>query len=89
MDVKKVTSKALSGEGAKLKAAHILIERTQNKGYIARHSMRDVKGFPPSDGQSHERVYGLVNHDELQKHIAQHFGDEVDDDDLEESEQPR
>ena len=76
MDVKKAAKEALGGKGKRLSPREIHIQRTQNKGYIARHMMADKKGNPPTDGQSHERMYGLANHTELLKHLSEHFGPE-------------
>jgi hypothetical protein len=89
MDVKEIAKKALAGKGQRYKPHEIHIQRTQNKGYLVRHSLADKNGRAPTDGQRAELTYGLANHDELLNHLTAHFGDEPEesDNDKEEGEE--
>lgn len=80
MDAQTDARKILSSKGAKLKAHEIHLRRTANKGYVAKHLMRDQDGNPPTDGQSPEQEYHANNLAELQAHLGQHFGPPEEDD---------
>jgi len=67
--------KILGGKGKKLHAHEIHVRRTENKGYIARHMLRDKHGNYPMDGQRGEAEYALANHDELLSHMKDHMAD--------------
>lgn len=79
--------KILGGKGAKLHTHAMHLRRTANKGYIAKHEMRDSKGQPPKDGQDPEREYSLANKAQMLAHVEQHMGDQPqqDDDDEQQS----
>lgn len=64
----------LGAKGKKLRTHSMQIDRTDNKGYIATHQMRDRDGNAPMDGQRSQKVYGLRDHEELAKHVAKHMG---------------
>lgn len=87
MQAKIVAKEALGGKGKRYKPHEIHIQRTQNKGYLVKHHLADEDGRPPMDGQRAELTYGLANHDELTKHLAEHFGPEASDDEEAEEEQ--
>jgi hypothetical protein len=71
-------AKILGGKGKKLKAHEIHLRRTANKGYIAKHIMRDRDGNPPMDGQRGELEYALADHDAMLKHVDEHYNDTAD-----------
>ena len=71
-------AKILGGKGAKLHAEGMHIRRTANKGFIAKHELRDKKGNPPMDGQRGEAEYSLADKAALLKHIEEHMQDEPD-----------
>jgi hypothetical protein len=73
--------KILGNKGKKLFAHEAHIRRTENKGYIAIHKLRDRDGNPPVDGQRGEKEYALANAQELMNHLAGHMGDIPDEDD--------
>lgn len=50
------------------------IRRTANKGYIARHDLRDARGQPPDDGQRAEMEYAIPDQDALMAHVGRHMG---------------
>ena len=68
--------RALGGRGKKLHTHEIHIRRTANKGYIARHEMRDRNGQPPTDGQSSELEYSLPDKAAMLAHVEQSMGDQ-------------
>lgn len=65
--------KILGGRGRKLHTHEMHIRRTANKGYIARHELRDSKGQPPADGQRGEMEYALPDHEALLAHVGRHM----------------
>lgn len=67
--------RALGGRGRQLHTHEVHLRRTKNKGYIARHDMRDSRGNPPDDGQRPEVEYSLANKEAMLAHMAQHMGD--------------
>jgi hypothetical protein len=69
-------SKILGGKGKKLHTHEVHLRRTKNKGYIARHELRDKSGNPPQDGQRGEAEYALPDKAAMLAHIMQHMGDE-------------
>ena len=64
----------LGAKGKRLRTHTMNISRTDNKGYIATHELRDRDGNPPMDGQRSQKVYGLKDHNELAAHVAKHMG---------------
>lgn len=73
----------LGGAGKNLHTHEVHVRRTDNKGYIARHDLRDKNGKAPMDGQRSEAEYSLPDKAALMAHMQQHLGDEPDDDDQE------
>jgi hypothetical protein len=65
----------LGEEGAELHTHEVHIRRAHNKGFIARHDMRDREGHPPTDGQASEREYVLANKAAMLAHLDQHMSD--------------
>jgi hypothetical protein len=81
-------NKILGGKGKKLHTHEVHVRRTKNKGYIARHELRDSKGNPPMDGQKSDAEYSLPDKEAMLAHMEQHMGDtSPDQDDEEEQEQ--
>jgi hypothetical protein len=72
--------KILGGSGKKLHTHEVHLRRTKNKGYIARHELRDSKGNPPTDGQRHEAEYALPDKAAMLAHMEQHMGDQQEPD---------
>lgn len=70
--------KILGGKGKKLHTHEIHVRRTENKGYIARHDLRDRHGNHPSDGQRSEKEYALPDKAALLAHMEQHMGEPAD-----------
>jgi hypothetical protein len=66
----------LGGKGKQLHTHEIHLRRTRNKGYIARHELRDKAGNPPQDGQRGEAEYSLADKKAMLAHLEQHMGDE-------------
>jgi hypothetical protein len=66
------------------------IRRTKNKGYIAKHDLRDKNGNPPQDGQRGDAEYSLGNAKALLEHVQQHMGapPQQGDDEQEQAPQP-
>ena len=64
----------LGAKGKRLRTHTMNISRTDNKGYIATHELRDPDGNPPSDGQRSQKVYGIANHQDLAAHVLKHMG---------------
>jgi hypothetical protein len=64
----------LGAHGKKLRTHSMQIDRTDNKGFIATHQLRDRDGNPPSDGQRSQKVYGIPTHEELAAHVIKHLG---------------
>lgn len=64
----------LGHRGRKLHTHELHIRRTANKGYIARHDLRDSKGQPPDDGQRGEAEYAIPDQERLLAHVARHMG---------------
>ena len=64
----------LGSKGKKLRTHSMNIDRTDNRGYIATHELRDEDGNPPTDGQRSRKVYGLRDHKELAAHVTKHMG---------------
>lgn len=64
----------LGAKGKKLRTHTMNIARTDNKGYIATHELRDRDGNPPMDGQRSQKVYGIKDHEELGAHVMKHMG---------------
>lgn len=63
----------LGGHGRELHTHDMHIRRAHNRGFIARHIMRDSKGQPPDDGQDSEREYVLANKAALLAHVDKHM----------------
>lgn len=82
-------SKILGGAGKKLHTHEIHVRRTKNKGYIAKHDLRDKDGNPPKDGQRGEAEYALANKDAMLQHIAQHMGDDAQPQQGEDEQEPQ
>jgi len=72
-------AKILGEKGKKLRAHEIHVRRTKNKGYIARHELRDKDGNPPSDGQRGEAEYALPDKAAMLAHMGEHMSDEEPD----------
>ena len=70
--------KILASKGAKLRTHEVHVRRTKNKGYIARHDLRDAHGNPPSDGQRSEAEYALPDKEAMLAHMAEHMDTEPD-----------
>lgn len=68
-------AKMLGAKGKKLHTHSMNVARTDNKGFIATHELRDRNGNPPTDGQRSQKIYSLKNHAELAAHVAKHLGD--------------
>jgi hypothetical protein len=64
----------LGGKGKPLHSHEVHIRRTDNKGFVARHDLRDKHGNPPTDGQRDSAEYSLANPQELLDHLQQHMG---------------
>ena len=73
--------KILGGASKPLHTHELHLRRTKNKGYIAKHDLRDKDGNPPSDGQRSEAEYALGSKAAMLKHIEQHMGDQPQQDD--------
>lgn len=69
------TKKILAGKGQKLHTHEVHLRRTDNKGYVARHDLRDKHGRPPADGQRGEKEYSLADKTAMLQHINQHMGE--------------
>ena len=67
--------KLLGGAGKALHSHEIHLRRTDNKGFIAHHQLRDKHGNPPSDGQRSEAEYALPDKAAMLAHLEQHMGD--------------
>lgn len=78
-----VARKVLGGAGAKLHSHEVHLRRTDNKGYIAHHQLRDKHGNPPSDGQRSEAEYALPDKAAMLAHLEQTMGAEPQGDDEE------
>jgi hypothetical protein len=66
----------LGGKGKKLHTHEIHMRRTDNKGYVARHDLRDKQGNPPMDGQRGEAEYSLADKEAMLAHMGQYMGDD-------------
>lgn len=64
----------LGHRGRKLHTHEMHIRRTANKGYIARHDLRDSRGQSPDDGQRAEMEYSIPDHEALLAHVGRHMG---------------
>jgi hypothetical protein len=78
----------LGGKGKQLHTHEIHLRRTKNKGYIARHELRDKAGNPPQDGQRGEAEYALADKAAMMAHLEQHMGDQPQGDDEEQAAPP-
>lgn len=67
--------KLLGEHGSELHTHEMHIRRAHNRGFIARHDMRDPDGRPPDDGQASEREYVLANKAAMLAHVGQHMDD--------------
>jgi hypothetical protein len=67
--------KILGGQGKQLHTHEVHLRRTKNKGYIARHDLRDKNGNPAADGQRNEAEYALPDKAAMLAHIEQHMGE--------------
>lgn len=81
LDVPESAKKILGGKGKKLHSHEVSVRRTDGKGYIAKHQLRDKRGNPPSDGQRGEAEYALPDKAAMLAHLEQHMGDQEPDDD--------
>ena len=61
-------AKVLSSKGKKLHTHELNIRRTAN-GYIAKHTLGDKHGHPPTDGQSNSKEYNVATPEELGAHV--------------------
>lgn len=75
--------KVLGGAGSKLHSHEVHLRRTDNKGYIAKHQLRDKHGNPPQDGQRSEAEYALPNKAAMLAHLEQTMGNDPQQDDEE------
>jgi hypothetical protein len=66
--------KILGGKGKKLHTHEVHLRRTKNKGYIARHELRDKDGNAPTDGQKSDAEYSLPDKYAMLAHMEQHMG---------------
>jgi len=80
MDTKDV-KRILGGRGKKLHSHEVHLRRTDNKGYVAKHQLRDSQGNPPQDGQRSEAEYALPDKAAMLAHMEQHMGETEPDDD--------
>lgn len=71
--------KILGGKGKKLHSHEVSVRRTDGKGYIAKHQLRDSKGNLPQDGQRSEAEYALPDKEAMLAHMQQHLGDQEPD----------
>jgi hypothetical protein len=55
------------------------IRRTDNKGFVAKHDLRNEHGQHPQDGQKSDAEYALANKKALLAHIDQAIPDEEED----------
>lgn len=78
-----VAKKILGGKGKKLHTHEVHLRRTKNKGYIARHDLRDKQGNPPMDGQRGDAEYSLPDKAAMLAHMQEHMGDEEPEEDNE------
>jgi hypothetical protein len=81
--------KILGGKGRKLHTHEIHVRRTANKGYIARHDLRDRHGHPPDDGQRGEMEYALPDQAAMLAHVQEHMGPTPPDDEGQEPGEPQ
>lgn len=84
--------KILGGKGKPLHTHEIHLRRTKNKGYIAKHDLRDKDGNAPTDGQRGEAEYALANKAAMLAHVDQHMGGSATqpgDDEQEDQDQPQ
>jgi hypothetical protein len=63
----------LGGKGAKLHTHEMHLRRTANKGFIAKHDLRDKHGNSPQDGQKGEAEYSLADKAAMLAHVGQHM----------------
>ena len=75
--------KILGSKGKKLHTHEVHLRRTKNKGYIARHELRDKQCNPPMDGQRGDAEYSLPDKAAMLAHMGDHMGDMEPDDDEE------
>lgn len=71
----------LGGKGKKLHTHEVNLRRTENKGYIATHQLRDKHGNPPMDGQRGSKEYSLNDKKAMLAHMEQHMGEMEPDED--------
>lgn len=75
LEVPQAAKQILGGKGKKLHSHEVHLRRTANKGYIARHELRDKQGNPPMDGQRGEAEYSLPDKKAMLAHMDEHMGD--------------
>jgi hypothetical protein len=80
-------ARALSEKGTELHTHEMNIRRTAN-GYVAKHTLGDSKGNPPTDGQKPSVEYN-VNPGKLADHVDQHMGSPIPSDDDSDDEPPQ
>lgn len=69
-------SAILGSKGEKLHTHEMHIRRTDNKGFVAKHDLRNEHGQHPQDGQKSDAEYALANKKALLAHIDQAIPDE-------------
>ena len=80
-EIPQQAQKILGGKGKKLHTHEVHMRRTENKGYIARHDLRDKNGNPPMDGQKADKEYSLPDKAAMLAHMQEHMGEMEPDED--------
>jgi len=80
LDMPESAKKVLGGKGKKMHTHEMHLKRLEGGKILARHTLADKHGNPPTDGQRSEREYALNDPKELAAHVAEHMGAMPDED---------
>ena len=69
-------SEILGSKGEKLHPHETHIRRTDNKGYVVKHDLRNEHGQHPQDGQKPDAEYSIASKKALLAHLTEQLPDD-------------